>query len=102
MGPDSDPLHLYPTAGGNLHQLRAETDCGILDILAPPYNFDDGRPCNYFTKVQPPQHPPPLPVRLAKDEQVRSPQSYTLTPHLQVMLYGLGLWAGWLWCTDVC
>eukprot|EP00292_Cryptomonas_paramecium_P016518 CAMPEP_0113661800 /NCGR_PEP_ID=MMETSP0038_2-20120614/191_1 /TAXON_ID=2898 /ORGANISM="Cryptomonas paramecium" /LENGTH=207 /DNA_ID=CAMNT_0000576563 /DNA_START=110 /DNA_END=729 /DNA_ORIENTATION=+ /assembly_acc=CAM_ASM_000170 len=51
----SDPsLTLFPTGGGNLHELEALTDCAILDILAPPYDFDRGRPCNYYRPVPPP------------------------------------------------
>jgi len=44
---------LHPTSGGNLHEFIAHTDCGVLDVLAPPYDFDGGRPCNYFSIVKP-------------------------------------------------
>eukprot|EP00286_Rhodomonas_abbreviata_P029903 CAMPEP_0181296488 /NCGR_PEP_ID=MMETSP1101-20121128/4733_1 /TAXON_ID=46948 /ORGANISM="Rhodomonas abbreviata, Strain Caron Lab Isolate" /LENGTH=266 /DNA_ID=CAMNT_0023401361 /DNA_START=443 /DNA_END=1243 /DNA_ORIENTATION=+ len=43
---------LHPTCDGNLHEFVARTDCGLLDILAPPYDFEGGRPCNYFQVVE--------------------------------------------------
>eukprot|EP00288_Rhodomonas_lens_P017516 CAMPEP_0177695680 /NCGR_PEP_ID=MMETSP0484_2-20121128/3584_1 /TAXON_ID=354590 /ORGANISM="Rhodomonas lens, Strain RHODO" /LENGTH=275 /DNA_ID=CAMNT_0019206617 /DNA_START=206 /DNA_END=1033 /DNA_ORIENTATION=- len=33
---------------GNIHQFTAVTPCCFLDVLAPPYNFQDGRPCTYY------------------------------------------------------
>mmetsp|Transcript_2996 Transcript_2996/g.5570 ORF Transcript_2996/g.5570 Transcript_2996/m.5570 type:complete len:277 (+) Transcript_2996:320-1150(+) len=45
------PKILHPTCDGNLHEFVAHTDCGLLDILAPPYDFEGGRPCNYFQVV---------------------------------------------------
>lgn len=46
------PKVLHPTYDGNLHEFVAHTDCGLLDILAPPYDFEGGRPCNYFQVVE--------------------------------------------------
>eukprot|EP00960_Hanusia_phi_P027083 746636-Hanusia_phi.AAC.1 len=34
-----------------LSQFYAETDCAVLDVLAPPYNYESGRPCNYYRLV---------------------------------------------------
>ena len=47
--------------------LQALTDCGVLDVLAPPYDFDHGRPCNYFCVV-------PRPVGKA-DADVKQPHT---------------------------
>lgn len=38
--------HLGP-ASGNLHELHADTDCAILDVLSPPYSAAQ-RPCQYY------------------------------------------------------
>ncbi|KAL5975090.1 hypothetical protein ACLOJK_031766 [Asimina triloba] len=39
---------LYPAAGGNMHCFTAVTACAVLDVLGPPYNDDEGRPCIYY------------------------------------------------------
>lgn len=39
----SAPAALFPTDGGNIHQLTAITPCAVLDLLAPPYNPSGGR-----------------------------------------------------------
>eukprot|EP00210_Caulerpa_lentillifera_P002835 g2709.t1 len=32
----------------NLHKFEALSNCAILDVLAPPYSEENGRPCNYY------------------------------------------------------
>jgi cysteamine dioxygenase len=39
---------LFPRSGGNIHTLTAVTPCALLDVLAPPYADDLGRPSTYF------------------------------------------------------
>ncbi|KAM9837990.1 2-aminoethanethiol (cysteamine) dioxygenase a [Aulostomus maculatus] len=49
---DSGPCLLTP-ARDNLHQIDAlEGPAAFLDILAPPYNPDDGRDCHYYKVLQ--------------------------------------------------
>ena len=45
------PMALYPTVGGNLHELTATTPCALLDVIAPPYQVGNGRDCHYFEEV---------------------------------------------------
>lgn len=47
----SEPAVIFPTAGGNIHQFTAVTDCAVLDILAPPYSSQGGRDCTYYKAV---------------------------------------------------
>ncbi|XP_012694709.2 2-aminoethanethiol (cysteamine) dioxygenase a [Clupea harengus] len=50
---DSGPCILSPV-NDNLHQIDAvEGPAAFLDILAPPYDPDDGRDCHYFKVLQP-------------------------------------------------
>lgn len=44
---DNGSVFLLPNKS-NLHQLEALSDCAILDVLAPPYAPEFGRPCNYY------------------------------------------------------
>jgi len=39
---------LLPQAG-NIHSLKAVTDCAVLDVLAPPYSPRHGRCCQYYS-----------------------------------------------------
>ena len=49
---DTAPCVLTPTKN-NLHQVDAvDGPVAILDILAPPYDPDDGRDCHYYRVVQ--------------------------------------------------
>ncbi|CAF93016.1 unnamed protein product, partial [Tetraodon nigroviridis] len=49
---NSGPCLLTP-AQDNLHQINAvEGPAAFLDILAPPYNADHGRDCNYYRILQ--------------------------------------------------
>ena len=43
--PNSEPAIIFPTAGGNIHQFTAVTDCAVLDILAPRYAPQGGKAC---------------------------------------------------------
>lgn len=49
---NSGPCLLTPVRD-NLHQIDAvEGPAAFLDILAPPYNPDDGRDCHYYKVLQ--------------------------------------------------
>lgn len=49
---NSGPCLLTPVQE-NLHQINAvEGPAAFLDILAPPYNVDDGRDCHYYRVLQ--------------------------------------------------
>ncbi|XP_037547486.1 2-aminoethanethiol dioxygenase [Nematolebias whitei] len=49
---NSGPCLLTP-ARDNLHQIDAvDGPAAFLDILAPPYNPDDGRDCHYYKVLQ--------------------------------------------------
>lgn len=39
---------LFLQSGSNIHSLTAVTPCALLDVLAPPYAEDLGRPSTYF------------------------------------------------------
>lgn len=41
--PGSEPAVIFPTAGGNIHQFTAVTDCAVLDVLSPPYSPQGGK-----------------------------------------------------------
>lgn len=48
----SDPCLLTPVQG-NMHQIEArDGPAAFLDILAPPYDPDEGRDCHYFKMLQ--------------------------------------------------
>ncbi|DBA82642.1 TPA: hypothetical protein ACH3X1_006889 [Trebouxia sp. C0004] len=47
----SRPAIIFPTAGGNIHQFTAVTDCAVLDVLAPPYSPRGGRDCTYYQAI---------------------------------------------------
>lgn len=50
---DSGPCLLTPVQD-NLHQIDAvDGPTAFLDILAPPYDPDDGRDCHYYKVLQP-------------------------------------------------
>jgi hypothetical protein len=40
-------------AGGHLHEVTAEADAVLVDVIAPPYSDAAGRPCHYFRRVVP-------------------------------------------------
>lgn len=46
----NDTRALYPHSGGNIHMFTAGGDygCAILDVLGPPYDDHEGRPCDYY------------------------------------------------------
>ncbi|PAN12893.1 hypothetical protein PAHAL_2G298800 [Panicum hallii] len=48
---------LFPQSGGNIHTLTAATPCALLDVLAPPYAEDLGRPSTYFSDMPVPSLP---------------------------------------------
>ncbi|KAM6951438.1 LOW QUALITY PROTEIN: 2-aminoethanethiol (cysteamine) dioxygenase a [Aplochiton taeniatus] len=51
--PDSGPCVLGPLRD-NLHQIHAlDGPAAFLDILAPPYDSEDGRDCHYYRVLQP-------------------------------------------------
>eukprot|EP00250_Pteridium_aquilinum_P008365 c17892_g1_i1 orf=733-1371(-) len=37
-----------PQGGGNIHAFTGATHCAVLDVLAPPYAPQEGRPCTYY------------------------------------------------------
>ncbi|KAI7844684.1 hypothetical protein COHA_001772 [Chlorella ohadii] len=45
------PAVLFPSAGGNIHEFTALTDCAVLDLMSPPYSTDEGRDCTYYAVV---------------------------------------------------
>lgn len=55
---DSSPACLLSPHRDNLHQISAvDGPAAFLDILAPPYDPDDGRDCHYY-KLLPPEAAP--------------------------------------------
>ncbi|PRW60097.1 dynamin-related 3B-like isoform A [Chlorella sorokiniana] len=46
------PAILFPSAGGNIHEFTALTDCAVLDLMSPPYSTDEGRDCTYYAVVE--------------------------------------------------
>lgn len=53
FGPTSPPCLLSPHRD-NLHQICAlDGPAAFLDILAPPYDSEDGRDCHYYQLLQP-------------------------------------------------
>mmetsp|Transcript_106633 Transcript_106633/g.306765 ORF Transcript_106633/g.306765 Transcript_106633/m.306765 type:complete len:364 (-) Transcript_106633:20-1111(-) len=47
LGPKPANFELTPEIG-NLHEVVALEDSAFFDITAPPYEDDEGRPCNYY------------------------------------------------------
>ncbi|XP_059803343.1 2-aminoethanethiol (cysteamine) dioxygenase a [Hypanus sabinus] len=83
LSEESDPCLLTPLQG-NMHQIEAtDGPAAFLDILAPPYDPDEGRDCHYYKVLQvsenagnssppssqQPQTPPPQPVWLLEVPQ---------------------------------
>lgn len=57
---DSSPPCLLSPHRDNLHQISAvDGPAAFLDILAPPYDPDDGRDCHYYKLLPPTQAPSP-------------------------------------------
>ncbi|XP_073541509.1 2-aminoethanethiol dioxygenase [Phyllobates terribilis] len=55
---DSSPPCLLSPHRDNLHQISAvDGPAAFLDILAPPYDPDDGRDCHYYKLLPPSQAP---------------------------------------------
>ncbi|XP_008790916.2 plant cysteine oxidase 4-like [Phoenix dactylifera] len=48
---------LFPRSGGNIHSFTALTPCAILDVLAPPYADEQGRPSTYYSETPIPSLP---------------------------------------------
>jgi len=42
---------LFPSHGGNLHELRAQTAVAFLDVIAPPYCAQRGRDATYYRQL---------------------------------------------------
>ncbi|KAM4032069.1 2-aminoethanethiol dioxygenase [Anomaloglossus baeobatrachus] len=57
---DSSPPCLLSPHRDNLHQISAvDGPAAFLDILAPPYDPEDGRDCHYYKLLPPSQAPSP-------------------------------------------
>ncbi|CAA0818752.1 Plant cysteine oxidase 1 [Striga hermonthica] len=46
-----DTSVLYPTSGGNIHEIRALTPCAVLDVIGPPYSKEDGRDGSFYKEA---------------------------------------------------
>ncbi|EER96903.1 hypothetical protein BDA96_02G245300 [Sorghum bicolor] len=62
---------LFPRSGGNIHTLTAVTPCALLDVLAPPYAEDLGRPSTYISDTPIPSLP-----GFAVLEEARLPEDF--------------------------
>lgn len=48
---DKDSAWFLTPSINNIHEFHAENTCVIFDILLPPYDEGEGRPCNYYSAV---------------------------------------------------
>ena len=51
VSPADDPQRLGPRSH-NLHRLDALEDSAFLDVCAPDYSEEDGRPCRYYVEEE--------------------------------------------------
>lgn len=48
---DKDSAWFLTPTINNIHEFHAENTCVIFDVLLPPYDEGEGRPCNYYSAI---------------------------------------------------
>ena len=65
QGPCALPT-IFPEDGGNVHTIHTLEPSAFLDVVLPPYDPEQGRPCLYFNVAES-IDPPTIPARLLSE-----------------------------------